>query len=181
MADPFIGDYRFSGPERTAYNRLTNRDEQWAYLVFARERHAAEDERKANNPRIKHKYRRDRFLVMREWRALDPEEHKNRIKAARTDLNRPDAIDVAVPPGVGSPGSINDFSDIGDSNEDNNDGQWTNGFNYRFARSLWHRGYRQENAPGGYWSAVRLYVGVDDSNKVRDASLPASDSTYCSG
>ncbi|KAL5433468.1 hypothetical protein PMIN07_011375 [Paraphaeosphaeria minitans] len=193
MADPaadpaavaliaLVGNYRFfSSHERTAWNNLPTRDEKWAYLLFARQRHAAEDERVANNPRRRHKYRKKSFLIMREWRALDPYAEDgsgriDRIEAARTDVNRPDAFKFQVSPRSGSPGSINDFESLPDAG--NNDTDWFRGLTFRFVRSLFKRNYRVEADSKGYWTAVRLYVGVDDSNRIRDTVVVKNVDVY---
>ncbi|KAJ4349386.1 uncharacterized protein N0V89_008001 [Didymosphaeria variabile] len=164
MADPLIGDYRFGGLERRAYDALRGGpDEKWAYLVFARGKHAAEDQRIAGHPRRRHKWRNNPFLVMKEWRALDERSRHERIRAARRDPNRPDAVavEVEVVEEPDSPGSIEDWSDVNET--------WAQELEYRFVKTVYQRYYREESAPdNGFWSVVRLYSGVDDTGRVRD-------------
>lgn len=115
---------------------------------------------------------------MKEWRTLAPHDEDgsgrdDRIKAARMDVNRPDAVDLYEPPTFGSPGSINDFEQFSDSDIDVDGREWAQGLTYHFVRSLFTRGYRQSNPSSGSWTTVRLYVGTDKLNKVRDVSFPA--------
>jgi hypothetical protein len=171
MADPLIGNYRFrSGAERVAYNGLANNDEKWAYLRFAREKRADEDARVAGHPRRKHKYHRSPYLLMKQWRALPSEERHLLVEAAKTDANRPDAVSVVIEENSSlSPGSIDDFVDTSGQ-----DMWWARNTHWRYVKTLYNRnnGYRKrKRTDNGLWSVVRLYVSVDDVDRVRDVSF----------
>jgi hypothetical protein len=170
MADPFPGIYHFrSGQERKAYNNLPDADTQWAYICFAREKHAEEDARIAGHPRMKHKYRAKPFEVMREWRALATENRHLLVENAKKDGDRPDAMAVDIEEPNLSPGSIDDFVDTAGQ-----DMEWARNTTWRYVKTLYNResGYRKRKTTyNGLWSVVRLYVSVDDANRVRDVSF----------
>ncbi|KAL1610788.1 hypothetical protein SLS60_002459 [Paraconiothyrium brasiliense] len=164
--DPLVGDYHFGPTERRAYDALRGgNDEKWAYLVFARAKRHAEDQRMVGHPRRTHKYQKRPFRLIEEWRALDELERHDRVRRARNDPNRPDAVDIQVEfEDPDSPGSIEDFSDVN-----------AGGLTYRFVKTLYKWHYRAVGAPDDVmgsddrqWSVVRLYSGVDDRGRVRD-------------
>ena len=168
-----FGGYRFQGLERRMWNLFPTVDEKWAYLDFAREKHDVENQRVAGDPLLTSIYPGKGYEIMKEWKALSDDERDERIQAGRTDPNRPDAVDIHVefegPDELDSPGSINDWADV------NTDAGMApfRALTWRFVKTLYKRHYREVHASqDGLWSVVRLYVGIDATNRVRDVSTP---------
>lgn len=183
------GDYRFySVREIREWRRLSSDDERWACLVFARQRHARERRRVADNSFKRNKYKKKSYLIMREWLRLPESTRDDRIAAARTDDQRPDVWEhneqPFTDPRHGSPGSINELEDLpgpdasedAHGDDDDYNSKWSHGLRYIFLRPLFRRNFRETEIDKDtrIWTAVNLYAGVDDENRLRDVGIPAS-------